>query len=97
VYCWSRKIIPLCLPSHTTEKLQPLDVGIFLPLAQACKSLLYDCLRMVEKASEKAMTETTIQHRWAKAGLYPFDPAMKIAAESSAKNDFTKCHFRFQT
>lgn len=28
-----KKIILLCLPSHSTYVLQPLDVGIFAPLA----------------------------------------------------------------
>jgi len=32
------KIIPLCLPLHTTHLLQPLDVGIFLPLSTAYKN-----------------------------------------------------------
>jgi hypothetical protein len=28
-YCWEHKIIVLCLPSHATHLLQPLDVGVF--------------------------------------------------------------------
>ena len=37
-YCVDYKIILLCLPPHTTHLLQPLDVGIFSPLATAYKS-----------------------------------------------------------
>ncbi|PWW76365.1 CENP-B protein [Tuber magnatum] len=31
-YCLNAKIIPFCLPAHSTHLLQPLDVGIFGPL-----------------------------------------------------------------
>lgn len=30
-YCVENKIIPYCLPPHTTHRLQPLDVSIFGP------------------------------------------------------------------
>ncbi|PWW75972.1 hypothetical protein C7212DRAFT_194701 [Tuber magnatum] len=32
LYCLQNRIIPFCLPSHTTHKLQPLDVAVFSPL-----------------------------------------------------------------
>ncbi len=35
------KIILLCLPAHTTYILQPLDVGVFLPLATIYKNHLH--------------------------------------------------------
>ena len=28
-YCLDNKVIPLCLPPHTTHRLQPLDIAIF--------------------------------------------------------------------
>jgi len=31
-YCLNVKIIPFCLPAHSTHLLQPLDVGLFSPL-----------------------------------------------------------------
>ena len=37
-YCRQHNIIPLCLPSHSTHVLQPVDVGIFSPLSKAYKS-----------------------------------------------------------
>ena len=37
-FCIASKIILLCLPPHTTHLLQPLDVGIFAPLANTYKS-----------------------------------------------------------
>ncbi|RPB06842.1 CENP-B protein, partial [Morchella conica CCBAS932] len=30
-FCLANKIIPLCLPAHSTHLLQPLDVGLFGP------------------------------------------------------------------
>lgn len=39
-YCQDHKIVPLCLPPHSTHYLQPLDVGIFGPLATAYKTLV---------------------------------------------------------
>jgi hypothetical protein len=39
-YCQEHNIVPLCLPPHSTHYLQPLDVGIFGPLAQAYRGLV---------------------------------------------------------
>jgi hypothetical protein len=41
-FCIANKIILLCLPAHTTHLLQPLDVGIFNPLAKYYKKLVLD-------------------------------------------------------
>lgn len=41
-YCEAHKIIPLCLPPHSTHMLQPLDIGVFGPLANAYKKRIYD-------------------------------------------------------
>ena len=30
--CLEKRIIPFCLPAHSTHLLQPLDVGLFSPL-----------------------------------------------------------------
>jgi hypothetical protein len=37
-FCIASKIILLCLPLYTTHLLQPLDVGIFAPLANVYKA-----------------------------------------------------------
>jgi hypothetical protein len=34
-YCKTSKIIPLCLPSHSSHLTQPLDVGVFGPVKKA--------------------------------------------------------------
>ena len=31
-YCLAARIVPYCLPPHSTHLLQPLDVGLFSPL-----------------------------------------------------------------
>ena len=47
-HCLQNKIILLCLPSHSTHLLQPLDVGIFGPLAQSYRKHLEEDCRLSE-------------------------------------------------
>jgi hypothetical protein len=35
LFCKNHQIIPLYMPSHSSDKLQPLDVGCFAPLKEA--------------------------------------------------------------
>lgn len=80
--CWDKKIVPLCLPPHTTHFLQPLDVGCFGPLDKAYKKALeeknatgvvevdkIDFLSMLRNAREKVLTQTVIMSGWAAAGM----------------------------
>lgn len=86
-YCEDAKIVPLCLPPHSTHILQPLDVGIFSPLAKAYKKEVsdhslfgaeritnHDFLLFLQTARRKAITLRNIGSAWRKAGLSPFDP-----------------------
>jgi hypothetical protein len=87
-FCIASKIIPLCLPPHTTHLLQPLDVGIFLPLATAYKAGVrkrskyivncsidkIDFLEIYGAARDKAITPINIEKAWKVAGLEPWDP-----------------------
>jgi len=41
-YCEAHKIVALYLPPYLTHRLQPLNVGVFRPLAKAYKKHLYD-------------------------------------------------------
>jgi hypothetical protein len=89
-FCVDHKIILLCLPAHTTHLLQPLDVGVFSPLAAAYKngvlerysftsSIVLDKVDFLEiwhAARAGAMTLETIQSAWKKAGILPNDPRM---------------------
>jgi len=74
-FCVENKIILLCLPPHSTHFLQPLDVGIFGPVALIYKNMiaarysfgaLYnidkcDFLEIWHTTQEKALTVSTIQ------------------------------------
>ncbi len=86
-FCTDNDIILLCLPSHTTHILQPLDVGFFQPLSTAYRTHLdefttlekgysidkTDFLRLIQMARKNAATETNIKHSWQKSGLFPVD------------------------
>lgn len=87
-YALSKKIECLCLPSHTTHLLQPLDVGVFSPLAHSYKTHLeavtrfstynidkVDFLTIVQKARNEGMTDKNIESAWRATGLIPFNPA----------------------
>ena len=79
------KIIVLCLPSHTTHRLQPCDVGCFGPLASTWKSEVNkassewipirknNLLLHYSKARVKALTQSTIRSAFRKTGIWPIN------------------------
>jgi len=85
-YYVDHKIILLCLPPYTIHLLQPLDVGIFSPLATAYKSHVQritrlggsyhidkvDFLKIYQLARYEAITPINIKKVWAASGLLPF-------------------------
>ena len=86
-FCESEKIVPLCLPPHSTHILQPLDVGMFSPLSNAYKKEVSDhtlfggqsisnrqFLQFFQKARQATFTAQNIASAWQKAGLLPFNP-----------------------
>ena len=91
-FCEAHKILLLCLPPHTTHLLQPLDVGIFAPLACAYKSNVQkttrlggsysvnkiDFLELYQAAKASAITPQIITRAWAATGLSPFDPEVVL-------------------
>jgi len=91
-YCVSQKIILLCLPAHTTHLLQPLDVGVFAPLATAYKAHVQritrlgasysidktDFLEIYQLARHEAITSLNIRKSWTATGLLPFSPALVL-------------------
>jgi hypothetical protein len=91
-YCISQKIILLCLPAHTTHLLQPLDVGVFAPLATAYKAHVQrvtrlggsysidktDFLELYQQARHEAITPLNIKKAWTATGLLPFSPALVL-------------------
>ncbi len=89
-YCVRKKIILLYLPAHTTHLLQPLDVGVFAPLATAYKNNIHtitrfsaaysvdkvDFLEQYRLARDVSMTSINIQKAWKASGLLPFNPQL---------------------
>jgi len=75
------------LPSHTTHKLQPLDVGLFGPMQAAwrkqCKEYtlktldvmpLAQVVREYLEARVRVMKESNIKSAWKKSGIRNLDP-----------------------
>jgi hypothetical protein len=86
-FCLTNNIILCRLPSHTSHKLQPCDVGPFAPLKTAYRDQVERLNRggidMVGKehftylyspARDTALTKRNIRAGWAATGLYPFNP-----------------------
>lgn len=86
-YCFENNIILCRIPSHTSHKLQPCDVGVFGPLKAAYREQVERLYRggantvgkqhftsLYSRAREQALTPRNIKSGWAKAGLYPFSP-----------------------
>jgi hypothetical protein len=78
----------ICLPSHSTHVLQPLDVGIFSPLRQFYGQEVEDFTRanspyssigkgdfypMLSRVRRRAFTEKNIKSAWRATGLIPFN------------------------
>ncbi|KAI9041941.1 Pogo transposable element [Aspergillus affinis] len=85
--CSENNVIPICMPAHSSHKLQPLGVGCFAPLKKAYGSLVerkarlginhidkLDFLKAFPQARERAFQADTIRNSFAGAGLIPFDP-----------------------
>jgi hypothetical protein len=86
-YCFENNIILCRIPSHTSYKLQPSDVGAFGPLKAAYREQVERLYRggsntvgkqhftsLYSRAREQAITSRNIKSGWSKAGLYPFSP-----------------------
>ena len=86
-YCDEKKIIPFCLPPHTTHLLQPLDVVVFQPLkhyhAEAidyatrtgCSDFnKIEFLTAITSIRVQAFKESTIISSFRKTGLIPYNP-----------------------
>lgn len=86
-FCKDKDIIPLCLPAHSTHLLQPLDVGIFSPLAHYYGRGVDDAVRggrtnidksqfftIYNSARQNTMTTANIISSYRTTGLVPFEP-----------------------
>jgi hypothetical protein len=85
--CSENNVISICMPAHSSHKLQPLDVGCFSPLKKAYGTLIeqkarlgvnhidkFDFLEAFPAARESAFQAETIKNSFAGAGLVPFNP-----------------------
>jgi hypothetical protein len=92
LYCKENKIITLCMPSHSSHILQPLDVGCFGPLKQAYGRQIEKKMRAGTthitkedffpaflKAFEEVMTEKNIRGGFRGAGLVPWNPESVVS------------------
>lgn len=92
-YADENRILLAVLPPHSTHRLQPLDLGLFAPLAtyysQAIDRLLReshglvsltkrDFWPMFHEAWEKAFCARNIRSAWEAAGIYPLNPQRVI-------------------
>jgi hypothetical protein len=85
-YCITHKVIPFCLPPHTSQKSQPLDVAVFGPYKTYYRQELrqqFEKKRVVSKqtfwtilkpARDAAFTEANILSGFRKTGLVPINP-----------------------
>jgi len=90
----SHQIFVLVLPPHSTHRLQPLDVGLFQPLATAYTKQLnkltfegqgYVSMKkrhfftLFRQAWADSFTEENIQSAFEKAGIWPIKPEIVIS------------------
>lgn len=85
-FCLEKKIVLTKMPPHLMHLLQPLDFGVFGPLAMyyrnSLQNLSYsyfnvdkvDFIEIYFAARAKAMSEFNILHAWRDCGYFPFDP-----------------------
>jgi hypothetical protein len=92
-FCFENNIILCRLPSHTSHKLQPCDVGVFAPLKAAYRDQADRLFRggantvgkehftsLYSPAREKAFTKRNITAAWTASGLFPFNPDRVLRA-----------------
>jgi hypothetical protein len=87
-YCDSNRIILGIFPPHSTHRLQPLDVGIFSPLATAysneldrliqssygfCSLSKRNFWKMFNPAWKQALTYENIRSAFSSTGIYPLN------------------------
>jgi hypothetical protein len=93
-YADMNRILLAVFPPHSTHRLQPLDIGLFSPLAtyysQAIDRLLSESQGLVRltkrdfwplfyEAWQKAFHAKNVRSAWEVAGLYPLNPKRVIS------------------
>jgi hypothetical protein len=85
--CFENNITLCRLPSHTSHKLQPCDIGVFAPLKSAYRDEVERLFRggvntvgrehftlLYSPARDKAFTKRNTIAAWAATGLFPLNP-----------------------
>lgn len=93
-YADRNRILLAVLPPHSTQRLQPLDVGLFAPLAtyytQEVNTFLENSQglthftkqlfwKLFHKAWKRAFTAKNVKSAWEATGVHPFNPKRVIA------------------
>src|SRR6266498_262685 len=93
-YANQNRILLTFLPPHSTHRLQPLDVGLFGPLANYYTQEIdrfvaeYQSYVTISKrhfwkffleAYNRAFTKENVESGWAATGIYPFKPQRVLA------------------
>ena len=90
-FCDDHKIVPFCLPPHSTHLLQPLDVVVFQPYkhyhAEAVDSVTragcpdfnkLEFLAAITSIRRQAFKPSTIVSAFRKTGLIPYNPEIVL-------------------
>jgi DDE superfamily endonuclease len=92
-WCHKHRVLVAMFPSHSTHRLQPLDVSCFSPLAIRYSQHLdqwiakhggivglnqSDFYGLFKLALQEAFTEKNILSAWRRTGLHPFNPAIVL-------------------
>jgi hypothetical protein len=101
-FCLGNNILLCRIPSHTSHKAQPCDVGPFAPLKTAYRDQVEQLNQggvdavgkehftsLYKPAREKALTRRNIMAGWAATGLYPFNPERVLRDLSRLAIDVT--------
>ncbi len=101
-FCFMNNILLCRLPSHTSHKLQPCDVGVFAPLKTAYRDEVERLYRggldtvgkehftsLHKPARERALTKRNIMAGWTATGLFPFNPERVLRHTPKAPAELT--------
>ena len=104
-WCGHHKVLLAVYPPHSIHRLQPLDVGVFAPLASYYSQALDKQIRRSEgytsiskrdffslfwPAFEKAFTRKNIASAWTNTGIWPFDPQKVLKSFPEAQEVETR-------
>jgi hypothetical protein len=99
-HCWDHNIVPLCFPAHSTHLLQPLDIGLFSPLAKAYGKVVdnivrfshqritkLEFLRAYFEAHDTAFTTKNIKSAFLTAGIQPLNRSVVLDKLPATEDD----------